>query len=63
MQFIERQWLRFRRSAGIEGEIPDIRAVIAAESTKPVSHRRRLSRRVRQFVNSSFDAHPERKRP
>lgn len=33
MQFLEEQWQRFCRSIGLEGDIPDVRAALAAERT------------------------------
>jgi|SRR5690242_12922217 len=35
MQFLEEQWLRFCRSVGLAGEVPDIRAIVAARKIQP----------------------------
>jgi hypothetical protein len=51
MRFLEDQWLRFCRDIGLEGDVPDIRAILAAKYARaaaPRQHRRHWL--VRPFV-------------
>ena len=51
MQFLEEQWLRFCRRAGLEGEVPDIRAILAEKAARAqVVSKRRRHWLVRPFV-------------
>ena len=34
MQFLEGQWLRFCRRIGLRGDVPDIRAILAAKAAR-----------------------------
>ena len=40
MQLLEESWLRFCRSIGLQGEVPDIRAALAARKANPPAPRR-----------------------
>lgn len=48
MQFLEAQWLKFCRRIGYQGEIPDIRAILAAKAARAAE--RRPHPLVRPFV-------------
>jgi hypothetical protein len=48
MQFLEEQWLRFCRRIGYQGEVPDIRAILAAKAAS--APERGVHPLVRPFV-------------
>ena len=48
MQFLGEQWLRFCRRIGYQGEVPDIRAILAAKRAR--APERRVHPLVRPFV-------------
>jgi hypothetical protein len=50
MQFLEEQWRRFCKSIGLEGEVPDIRGVFAAEGTSPTLTGQQSRKLVRPFA-------------
>lgn len=60
MEFLEDEWRQFCHSIGLKGEIPDIRAILAAEDKTPKPHGRQSHWLVRPFV-AVYDwlrAHP-----
>ena len=65
MQFLEEQWRRFCGSIGLEGEIPDIRAIVAAQRTNPPPTRRRSHKLVRPFsaLSDWLKAHADVEEP
>jgi hypothetical protein len=60
MQFIEDQWRKFCRSVGLEGDIPDIRAIAAARKTRLPRGGRQSHWLVRPFfaVHRWFKTYP-----
>jgi hypothetical protein len=50
LRFAEEQWLRFCRSIGLEGDVPDIRPVFLARDAQPPRRRRASHWLVRPFV-------------
>jgi hypothetical protein len=65
MQFLEEQWRRFCGTIGLEGEIPDIRAIVAARRTNPPPTRRRSHKLVRPLAALSdwLKGHPDLEEP
>ena len=65
IQYLEKQWLRFCRSIGLEGEVPDIRAVIAAQATRPAPTPPPSHPLARPFLAASrwLKAHPDTEEP
>jgi len=51
MQFLEEQWLVFCREYGLKGDVPDLRAIVAARAARAQMHpESRWRRLVRPFV-------------
>ena len=66
MQFLEEQWVRFCRSAGLEGEVPDIRAILAEKAARAQAVRKRRRHwLVRPFaaVADWLKGHPDLEGP